>query len=356
MIRVAIVGAGIGAEHLAGYRALPDRFSVDVMCDLDLARAAKAVGADDSIRVFADLAAVLSNPEIDLVDICLPPHLHLTAVLEALAAGKHAICEKPLATSLADVDRIEATVTGSQCRVFPVFQYRYGRAMAQLKALRDAGMLGRPLVASAETHWNRGADYYATPWRGTWAGEAGGAILGHAIHAHDLLCHVMGPVATVSAHLATRVNDIDVDDCAAISMVMQSGALMTSSVTLGAARDTSRLRYCFEKLTAESGSAPYTPAEDVWTFTARGDARQQDVDRVIDAVPVVRSGFEGFLEAVADALEGRAADDVSLRDARQSVELVTALYTAARETRLVRLPLDKTAALYGGWVSGQAEE
>jgi predicted dehydrogenase len=62
------------------------------------------------------------------------------------------------------------------------------------------------VVASLETHWNRGPDYYAVPWRGTWAGEAGGAILGHAIHAHDLLCRYFGPVAQVQAQLATRVN------------------------------------------------------------------------------------------------------------------------------------------------------
>jgi predicted dehydrogenase len=56
------------------------------------------------------------------------------------------------------------------------------------------------------------------PWRGTWAGEAGGAILGHAIHAHDLLCRYFGPVAQVQARLATRVNEIETEDCAAVSM------------------------------------------------------------------------------------------------------------------------------------------
>jgi predicted dehydrogenase len=68
------------------------------------------------------------------------------------------------------------------------------------------GLTGPPVVASPRPIGTRGPDYYAVPWRGTWAGEAGGAILGHAIHAHDLLCRYFGPVAQVQAQLATRVN------------------------------------------------------------------------------------------------------------------------------------------------------
>jgi predicted dehydrogenase len=115
-------------------------------------------------------------------------------------------------------------------------------------------------VASLETHWNRASDYYAVPWRGTWAGESGGAILGHAIHAHDLLCRYFGPVAQCAGAACTRVNPIETEDCAAISMGFANGALATSSVTLGAARDETRLRFVFRDLTATSGTEPYAPA------------------------------------------------------------------------------------------------
>lgn len=350
MIRVAIVGAGIGAEHLAAYRVLADRYQVAVMCDLDTARAARATGGDPAIAISGDLAAVLADPTIDVVDICLPPHLHFPVSLQALAAGKHVICEKPLVRSLQEADKLEAAAAVSNKRVFPVFQYRYGHALAQLDALQAAGLAGKPYVASLETHWNRNAAYYAVPWRGTWAGESGGSLLGHAIHAHDLLCHVLGPVSEVAALTDTRVNAIETEDCAALLFRMANGALATSSVTLGAGNDTTRLRFCFEGLTAESGAAPYTPAQDNWRFIARAPVSQDAVDAVLAGVPVPLAGFAGFFEAVADALQGRGGREVTLPDGRRSIELVSAIYLSARTGAPQRLPLARTSAVYCGWM------
>ena len=355
MINVAIIGAGIGAEHLAGYRDLAGRFTVATLCDLDLARAQAAVG-NDPITVSNDLAAVLADPAIDLVDICLPPHLHFPVAKRVLSAGKHAICEKPITRSLAEADALIAAEQVSGRRVFPVFQYRYGRAMAQLKALQEAGVAGKPYAASLETHWSRDAQYYATPWRGTWQGEAGGALLSHAIHAHDLLCHVMGPVSEVFALTDSRVNEIETEDCAALSFRMQSGALATSSVTLGSATDETRLRFCFAGLTAESGTSPYKPAEETWRFIARAPVTQKEVDLITDAVPETPGGFTGFLAAIADALDGQGGQEVTLRDGRRSIELVTAIYASARNGASIALPLDEGAETYHGWMPETASQ
>ena len=352
MIRAAIIGAGIGAEHLSGYRALPDRFQVAILCDLDTARATAATGGDPEISVTGDLEAVLADPSIDLIDICLPPHLHFPIAVQCLEAGKHVICEKPIVRSLDEADRLTAMAKTCGKSVFPVFQYRYGRAMAQLEALVVAGLAGKPFVASLETHWNRDAAYYAVPWRGTWAGESGGALLGHAIHAHDLLCHVFGPVAEVTALTDTRVNEIETEDCAALAFRMQNGALATSSVTLGAGNDTTRLRFCFEGVTAESGSAPYSPAQDEWRFIARAPVAQAEVDSVVRQVPHGHAGFAGYLDAVADALTGQGGMEVTLEDGRRSIELVTAIYRSAREGGPIKLPLSSGSPCYTGWMPG----
>src|SRR5690606_22551768 len=109
----------------------------------------------------------------------------------------------------------------------------------------------------------------------TWAGERGGALLGHAIHIHDLLPWLVGPVTQVFADTATRVNAIEVEDCAALSIRMGDGALITSSVTLGCATDISRMRLCFEGFTVESDHSPYALSDKAWTFTARAPATQE---------------------------------------------------------------------------------
>ncbi|MGP4690940.1 Gfo/Idh/MocA family protein [Agrobacterium cavarae] len=351
MIGVAIVGAGIGAEHLKGYLALPERFSVKAICDLDVERA-RGVANGTSIHVTADLDEVLADPIIQLIDVCLPPHLHFPITLKAHAAGKDVVCEKPLVRSLEEANALLESVKTTGRSIFPVFQYRFGPAMRQLRALIDAGLAGKAYVASSEVHWNRGKGYYDIPWRGTWKGECGGAILGHAIHAHDLICYVLGPVDEVFTMADTRVNTIETEDCAALSFRMKNGALATSSVTLGAAEDTSRLRFCFEGFTAESGSLPYRPAEDKWRFIARAPTTQAQIDAVLATVGEGENGFTGFVEAIADAMEGRGGKEVTVTDGLQSIELVTAIYRSAREGKPVRL----AEAAEGQWIKGWAPQ
>lgn len=349
MHNVAIIGAGIGEQHLAGYRALPEHFAVKAICDLNEDRAHVIAGGDTSIAINADTLAVLDDDAIDIIDVCLPPHLHFDVTLSALRAGKHVICEKPLVRSLAEVDALADTSTDAQRKIFPVFQYRYGAGLDQLRALMHAGLAGKAYSASLETHWNRDSEYYAVAWRGTWTGESGGAVLGHAIHNHDLLTHIMGPIKSLSAITTTRVNPIEVEDCASISFEMESGALATSSITLGAGDDTSRLRFAFEGFTATSGTEPYAPGEGTWTFTARSPKSQAQIDAILSNLASQPSGYAGFFQAIAYSLDGHPASDVTLADGRRSIELVTAVYQAARTEKRVHLPLGKENALYTGW-------
>lgn len=350
MIRtVSIIGAGIGAEHLAGYAALPDRFRVKSVCELDTKRGQALVDRHEGVTLVNDMETVLADPEIDIVDICLPPHLHFKACMAALEAGKDVVCEKPLVASLAEADALIAKAQASPGNVYPVFQYRYGLGTAQLHALIDAGLAGTCYAGTLETHWDRDADYYAVDWRGTWEGEQGGAILGHAIHIHDLLPAILGPVEQVFADLATRVNKIEVEDCAALSIRMTSGALITSSVTLGTAGNISRMRLMFEGFTVESDHAPYSLAENAWQFTARAPRTQNQLDDVLKDVAAARSKFPGLFEAMADALDGNPGREVTLQDGRSSLEFVTAVYASARTGAPVKLPLTASHDLYDGW-------
>lgn len=349
MHEVAIIGAGIGAEHARGYAALPESFRVRTLCDLDTARArpvAEALGAS----VVADYGTVLADPGVDIVDVCLPPHLHFDACVQALEAGKHVVCEKPLVTSLAQADALAEVARRTGGHVFPVFQYRYGLGTAQLHALMEAGLAGRCYAGTLETHWDRDAAYYDIDWRGTWAGEQGGAVLGHAIHIHDLLTAVLGPVSRVQAELATRVNAIEVEDCAALTLRMAEGAVITSSVTLGAADNTSRMRLMFEGFTVESDHAPYSLAEKGWTFLARAPRLQSDIDAVLAQIGPQQSRFAGLFAAMAEALDGRPERAVTLQDGRRSLEFVTAVYAAGRTGVPQALPLGSDHPLYASWV------
>jgi len=347
-LRVGIVGAGIGAAHLDGYLAHPELFDVTVIADLDRERAMPLVersGAD----FVSSLDDAIARDDVDIIDICLPPKLHKPTILQALDVGLHVVCEKPLVGSLADMDIIEAAAARSDRLVMPVFQYRFGEGMGQLVHLIERGFAGRPLVATLETHWNRDAAYYAVPWRGKWATELGGAIVGHAIHIHDLLVKALGPAKRVQARLATSVNPIEVEDCAAIIMEMASDALVTSSVTLGSADDHSRLRFCFTDLTAESGTEPYNPGTAPWTFTARAPASQEAIDEALTSCTPHDDGFARQFALLHEAVVNDAPPPVTLADARASLELITAIYQADAAGKAVNLPLGQATPGYGGW-------
>ncbi len=349
-LSVCIVGAGIGAKHLAGFAELPDQFTVHSVCDLDEDRGRNLAASHPGVGFTTDLTTVLADPGIDIVDICLPPHLHFSACMDALDAGKKVICEKPLVASLREADLLAKKVAETGGFLSPVFQYRFGLGTAQLRALMDAGLAGRAYAGTLETHWDRDAEYYAVPWRGTWDGEQGGAILGHAIHIHDLLPTLLGPIDQVYADLATRVNDIEVEDCASLSIRMASGALVTSSVTLGAAGNMSRMRLMFEGFTVQSDQAPYAFAEPAWRFTARAPTGQAQIDRVLNDLGPVLTGYAGMFDAIARTLGGEDAPLVTLADGRRSLEFVSAVYHSARTGMPVSLPLGPDSALYDGWL------
>ena len=115
-----------------------------------------------------------------------------------------------------------------------------------------------------EVAWRRRADYYAVPWRGRWATELGGVLLSQAVHAIDMLTYIAGPPTKVFARVTTRVNDIEVEDCAAISLELADGSLATITATLGSEQEITRHRFHFANLSAESGTSAYENAADPW--------------------------------------------------------------------------------------------
>lgn len=348
-LRVAVVGLGIGFQHLTAYRDLGERFEIAAVCDADAGKLGLAkllFGIPYTTERFDELVA---RDGIDVIDICTPPVAHVPMVRAALAAGRHAICEKPLAGSLADVDELARCEAGSKGRLMPIFQYRFGRGVARVRRLVAEGVAGRCHLATVETAWKRGADYYAVPWRGRFESELGGVCVSHAIHAHDLLHWICGPARSVFARLATRVNPIESDDCAVVALELESGALATLAATLGSAREISRLRLCFEHLVAESSLAPYTPGAEPWTITPASAEAQRRIDDCLAGFDPGAEGYPGQIAAFHAAITTGAALPVTIADARASLELATAIYHSAETGRPVELPIGADHPKYGGW-------
>ncbi|MCO5090363.1 Gfo/Idh/MocA family oxidoreductase [Bosea sp. (in: a-proteobacteria)] len=354
-LRVAIVGCGwVGGLHVAaGFGLLPELFEVAACCDVDAARAVGFAAEFGIARRFTDYAALLESPDIDVVSICTPPSLHYAMVMAALKAGKHAICEKPFTSSLRLMDAVIAAEAEASARVMPIFQYRFGAGIARIKHMIDSGLAGRPFISSVETAWKRGADYYKVPWRGKFATELGGVLLTQSIHIHDLFMWLMGPVARAAAFKATRVNPIEVEDCAVAALVMENGSLASLTATLGSARPVTRIRLCFEHATFERlghDADAIRPGDDPWQIIPqRPELAQALAAKAAEVTAPAELGFARQFALFHAAIARDLPFPVTLADARRSLELITALFHADETRSVVELPIGLGHPLYEGW-------
>lgn len=348
-IRVAVVGLGIGRMHVLSYKELRRSYRVVAVCDVDAERASEVAGWLRDVRAETDIEAVLGADDVDVVDLCTPPAQHREQIERCLRAGKDVICEKPLVGSVREVDEVAAIAAETGGTVMPILQYRFGGGVQKLRHLVDADLAGRAYVANIDVAWRRGADYYAVPWRGRWDTELGGVLLSHAVHALDMALFILGPPAGVWARTATLVNDIEVEDSAAVTLRFRSGALATLSATLGSVAEISRHRFTFEHLSAESGTEPYTNSADPWDITVADPDHQGRVDDALAELPAQGEDYIGQLERYALTRVAGDPPPVTLADARTLLEVVTAMYVSSREDREVALPLGPDDPALEGW-------
>ncbi len=351
-LKVGVVGGGIGAAHIDAYRELPDLYEVVAFCDIDTVKTdkAKELGIADTTTSFEDLL----GRDLDIVDITTPPDLHFSQATQALQSGHDVVLEKPFVSSLAEADALAETEKASGKRLSPIFQYRFANGIRQFLHLRELGFVGKTYAATVETHWRRTAAYYAVPWRGKWKTELGGSLTGHAIHNHDMLTYLLGPIRSVYARTTTRVNPIETEDCAALSLEMADGAPVTLSVTLGGETEISRLRLYFDGLTVESNHSPYNAGTAPWTFMAADADRQKAIDAAVAEVEFLPERNTGQFFHLHKALTEGGPMPVSIADARPSIELLTAAYYSAHSGAEVKLPIGRDHPFYRGWLATMA--
>jgi predicted dehydrogenase len=349
-LRVGVVGCGIGQDHVRAYQSLPDQFEVLAICDVVEASARDLAATQHIPRVSTDLSELCGMDDVDVIDICTPSYFHFSQTQQVLAAGKHAICEKPITGSLKEVDALILAEAQSSRRVMPIYQFRFGHGVQKLKHLIREGVAGRAYLTTIETAWRRRADYYAVPWRGKWATELGGPLVTLAIHAHDLLYYILGPIQSVFARTATRVNAIETEDCISASLEIADGSLASLSVTTGSAAEISRHRFCFSGLCAESNTESYRSTSDPWIFTGDTPELTKRIEESLSYFEPLPEGYAGQFYRFHQALRHNTEFPVTLEDARASLELITAIYYSAQTNQSVNLPIGRDHPRYTSWL------
>src|SRR6202041_2969988 len=203
--KAAVFGAGfVGRVHIEGIRRLGNVEVAAVVASTD----AKAALLGEQLNIpktAGDYRRILQDPSIDAVHICTPNALHLPMALDALKAGKHVLCEKPLAVSSDEARRMVAAAREAGKRNCTFHNLRYYPLAQQMRCMREAGDLGEILVVQGT--YSQDWLLYDTDWNWRVEAKAGGpsrCMADVGSHWFDLAEHVTGlRVTSLCADLQT---------------------------------------------------------------------------------------------------------------------------------------------------------
>jgi predicted dehydrogenase len=190
---------------------------------------ATSVGAEKS---YADWQDLLADKDIDGVYIATPVHLHAEQTIAAASAGKHVLCEKPMAMNTAECDRMLAACRANGVTLGVAYYRHFYPVIAHIKHVLASGEIGRPVIAqiNAFERFNP-APHEARHWLVRAAESGGGPMFDFGCHRLEVLLNLFGAVARVSGSSANVVFERDVEDTATAWLHFEGGPVATLAVT-----------------------------------------------------------------------------------------------------------------------------
>jgi UDP-N-acetyl-2-amino-2-deoxyglucuronate dehydrogenase len=335
-IGIGVVGCGmIAAVQAEAIRQLPNAALVAV-CSRDGLRAAE-FAARYGATAYTDYDEFLAHPGLSLVSICTPSGTHADLGMAAAAAGHHVLVEKPIEVTLARADALIEACERHGVRLGVIFQSRFLPAVRAIKQAVDEGRLGRLMLADAMVKWYREPGYYAADsWHGTLALDGGGALINQAIHTVDLLRWIAGPVERAAAFKgALRYPHLEGEDTLVATLRFANGALGTIEAATSAKPGFKRRL----ELSGERGTI-ILEGDSIATWAVDGETNplleaEQLTDGSANPAAISCEGHRRQIEEMVAAITAGRPPLIDGREGRQSLQLVEALYLAAREERIV---------------------
>ncbi len=234
-LRAAVIGCGnISRSHFSAIENC-ENVELGAVCDINAERADKCA-EKYGVKAYYSIEELLADGAADSVHICTPHYLHAVQSIEALEAGCHVFCEKPMAIRYSDALKVEKTARRCGKSFGVCFQNRYNASSVEIKKLLDSGSPGKILGIKSVVAWDRDEEYYlADSWRGKIATEGGGVMINQAIHTLDLTqWFASSRAADVKASISTkRLYDfVETEDTADALITFENGARAVFYATL----------------------------------------------------------------------------------------------------------------------------
>ncbi|MCS7191974.1 MAG: Gfo/Idh/MocA family oxidoreductase [Armatimonadetes bacterium] len=223
-VRVGLVGCGVMGKSLATQLRTIEQMELVAACDA-FDDVSKAFAEEFGIWSTTNLDELLGRDDIDAVLIATPPYLHAEQTVAAAKAGKHVFCEKPMALTVEDCDRMIEACQAKNVKLMVGQVLRYFPIHSKVKEIVESGELGRLLCLTIHRLGGWFTGVWAKDWRKSKV-TSGGALMEVNIHELDYLRWVGGEVESVFAMGENFLHsDCDYPDCALVVMKFQNGAL-----------------------------------------------------------------------------------------------------------------------------------
>ena len=372
-LRVGVAGAGfIGAVHARSARLAGARIvGVSASSPPRSEEAARALGAD---RAFATSEELVASPDVDVVHICTPNHLHLPLAEAALAAGKHVICEKPLATDQAGARTLVDAAAGAGTAAAVPFVYRYYPTVREARDRVRSGRTGPVRLVHGTYLQDWLTDAEDDNWRvDATLGGASRAFADIGSHWCDLAEFISGQrITRLSARTLTAVPErvhaehsaafargsgtgekraVDTEDAAVVQFETDGGAIGTTIVSQISPGRKNRLWIEVDGAKEAVAFSQEEP-ETLWSGTRAGSTlvprdiagMSEDATRLSFLPAGHPQGyadcFDLFVAEAHAVARGEApADGMPLfADGLRSAQIVEAVLASARELRWVDVP------------------
>ena len=307
---------------------------------------AKAFAAEYGCTAYSTLDELLADQEVGIVTICTPSGAHRDPAIAAANAGKHVVVEKPLEITLQRCDDIISACEKNGVKLCTIFPSRFSAANIALKEAIDAGRFGRLTLGDTYVKWWRTQEYYdGGGWRGTWALDGGGAFMNQAIHNVDLLCWLMGDVTEIAGFTGTLAHErIEVEDVGVACLKFANGAIGVMEAT------TAAWPGLLKKTEIHGSKGTVVVEQDSilrWEFAdekaedaeirSRLGANSASSGGASDPKAISFVGHQMQLEDFVDAISTGRQPRVDGAEGRKSVEIILAVYEAAKTGRSQRL-------------------